>query len=125
VERHSAIAKGHGFGNPYMTKDMARMILKLIILHRIREGEVYSYALIKEFDNPRISGLLKKRSGVKNDIYNTIKVLDSSGYIRMKTRIEKGRLKKYYYITERGGNALKESKKLFLKSMQELMSILG
>jgi DNA-binding PadR family transcriptional regulator len=112
------------YGNPYMTKDMARIILKLILLRRIQKKGVYSYALIKEFDNSKISGFLKKHgSTVKNDIYNTVKALERSDYIKVKAKIEEGRLKKYYYMTEVGEKALAESKKLFLKSMSELVNI--
>lgn len=116
--------KDHIHDNPYMTKDMARIILKLILLHKIQKAEAYSYALIKDFDNPRISRLLKKSCGVKNDIYNTVKVLEKSGYIRSKAKKEDGRIKKYYYITKEGENAIEESKRLFLRSMRDLMKIL-
>jgi PadR family transcriptional regulator, regulatory protein PadR len=114
------------FGNPYMTKDLAHIILKLILLKRIEQKEVYSYALIKDFDNPKISHFLKKHgTNVKNDIYNTVKALEKSGYITVKSKIESGRLKKYYHITENGKIALRESKLLFFKSMKELNGILG
>ncbi len=111
--------------NPYMTKDMARIVLKLILLHRIKREGAYSYALIKELDNPRISKLLKKRSSAKNDIYNTVNILERSGYIKARSKIENGRLKKYYHITARGNDILKESKKLFMRTMRDLMGILG
>ena len=113
------------FGNPYMTKDLAHLVLKLIVLRRIEKAEVYSYALIKEFDNPKISQFLKKHdSGVKNDIYNTVKALEKSGYISVKAKVEGGRLKKYYYITVQGKKALGASKALFMKSMKELTYII-
>lgn len=108
-----------------MTKDMSHMILKLIVLRRIEKGEVYSYALIKEFDNKKISGLLKKPGkNVKNDIYNTVKALQKSGYITMKAKVDGNKLKKYYYLTSEGKRAVGESKKLFIKSMKELMEII-
>ncbi len=113
------------YGNPYMTKDMKRMVLKLILLRRIRKGRAYSYEIVKEFDNPKISEfLMKGGTSVKNDIYNTVKALEKSGYIRMNAIIEDGRLKKYYRITAQGRSAVKESKALFLKSMKELTNII-
>ena len=112
-----------GRGNPYMTKDMMHIVLKLILLRKIQKREIYSYALIKEFDNPKILHFLKNHSGVKNDIYNTVKALEKSGYIKMSARINSGRLKKYYRITDRGKKAIRESRALFLKSMKELMKI--
>lgn len=116
-------AQKAGFPNPYMTKDMAHMLLKLKLLGRIKHKEVYSYALVKEFDNPTIAGFLKKRSSIKNDIYNTVKALEKSNYIKVKAKIENNRLKKYYYITNDGKRALRESRNLFLASMKELMKI--
>ncbi|MGD0729357.1 MAG: helix-turn-helix transcriptional regulator [Candidatus Micrarchaeaceae archaeon] len=117
--------KKQAFGSPYMTKDLARIVLKLIVLRHIEKKEVYSYALIKDFNNPKISEFLKKHgSTVKNDIYNTVKALEKSGYIKVRAKVSDGRLKKYYYITERGKKAIKESKMLFLKSMKELMHII-
>ena len=124
MARHAGELGKQMHGNPYMTKDMARIVLKLILLRRIQKSEVYSYALIKEFDNPRISGLLKKKSGVKNDIYNVVKVLEQTGYIKSTARMDAGRLKKYYSITPKGKIALKESKRLFMESMKGLMMIL-
>jgi DNA-binding PadR family transcriptional regulator len=113
------------FTNPYMTKDLAHLIFKLILLNYIEKKEVYSYALIKEFDNPKISQFLKKKNiGLKNDIYNTVKALEKSGYITVKAKVESGRLKKYYYITARGKIATKEWKALFMKSMKELEKII-
>ena len=40
--------KKYDYGNPYMTKDMAHIVLKLVLLRRIQKKDVYSYALIKE-----------------------------------------------------------------------------
>jgi len=112
--------------NPYMTKDFCRIILKLILLRRIQKGDAYSYALIKELDNKKISHLLKKpNSSVKNDIYNTVNSLEKSGLIKVSTKVEGGRLKKYYSITNAGKAALKESKALFVRSMKDLMKIVA
>jgi len=114
------------FGNPYMTKDLAHIIFKLVLLKKIAAGEVYSYSLIKDFSNPKMSHFLKKYgSNVKNTIYNTVNALEKSGYIKEKSRIESGRLKKFYYITSSGKIALRESKVLFFRSMKELKNIVG
>jgi DNA-binding PadR family transcriptional regulator len=112
--------------NPYMNKDMRHMVLKLLILKRIKSGRTYSYALIKEFSNERISGLLQKdHTNVKNDIYNTINALEKSGYIKVKAETGKIRPKKYYTITKSGNAALLQTKRLFMGSMKNLMKILG
>jgi DNA-binding PadR family transcriptional regulator len=112
--------------NPYMNKDMRHIVLKLLLLKRIKGGRTYSYALIKEFSNDRISGLLQKEQGsVKNDIYNTINALEKSGYIKVVAEAGKIRPKKYYTITKSGNSALLQTKRLFMGSMKSLMKILG
>ena len=112
--------------NPYMNKDMRHIVLKLLILKRIKDGMTYSYALLKEFSNDRMSHLLQKEQGsVKNDIYNTINALEKSGYIKAKAEAGKTRAKKYYTITKSGNVALLRTKKLFIGSMKNLMKILG
>ncbi len=126
MAKSSGNASKYDYGHPFMNKDMSHIVLKLVLLRRIEQGEVYSYALIKELEHSKFSGFLKKYSlDVKNDTYNTVKALEKSGYIRVKSKIEGGRLKKYYYITAHGKNALKNSKMLFMKSMKELMEIVG
>ncbi|MDE1869233.1 MAG: PadR family transcriptional regulator [Candidatus Micrarchaeota archaeon] len=104
---------------------MRRQILKLILLRRIKAGSIYSYAIMKELDNAHISALLLKGNGsVKSDIYNTINMLEKSGYIRMRAKTSGGRTKKYYSLTPKGNKVLVESKRLFLSSMKELMRML-
>jgi dTDP-4-dehydrorhamnose reductase len=38
--------KKQAFGSPYMTKDLARIVLKLIVLRHIEKKEVYSKELM-------------------------------------------------------------------------------
>jgi DNA-binding PadR family transcriptional regulator len=125
VRKKKTTAKDN-YGHPFMNKDMSHIVLKLVLLRRIEQGEVYSYAMVKELGNSKFSFFLKKYClDVKNDTYNTLKALEKSGYIKVDSRIENGRLKKYYYITARGKNAIKNSKLLFMKNMKELMKIIG
>jgi DNA-binding PadR family transcriptional regulator len=125
LKQPKASLQKFSYVNPYMTKDMAHMIMKLIILRRIKENEIYTYALIKEFDNSKMAHLLKRYDAdTKNAIYNIVNALEKSGYVKVREKIEKGRLKRYFYITEDGKDALDESKKLFLKSMKELTKII-
>ena len=114
------------YTHPFMNKDMSHIVLKLVLLRRIEKSPVYSYALVKELRESRFSGFLKKFSlDVKNDTYNTIKVLEKSGYIKVTSKIENGRLKKYYTITKVGKTALKDARTLFMNSMSELMKIVS
>ena len=112
--------------NHYMNKDMRHIVLKLLILKRIKSGRTYSYALLKEFSNDRISGLLQKEKGnVKNDIYNTINALEKSGYIKVKADVNNARLKKYCTLTRSGKATLAQTKRIFISSMKSLMEIMG
>ncbi|MGI0100469.1 MAG: PadR family transcriptional regulator [Candidatus Micrarchaeaceae archaeon] len=114
------------YAHPFMTKDMSHIVMKLVLLDRIAKNEVYSYALVKELSTSKFSHFMRKYSiDTKNDIYNTVKALEKGGYVKVKARVDDGKLKKYYHITQRGRNALKESKKLFVNSMSELMKIVG
>ena len=118
-----------GFGparkNSYMNKDMRHIVLKLLILKRIKSGRTYSYALLKEFSNDRISGLLQKEKGnVKNDIYNTINALEKSEYIKVSAGADKARSKKYYVLTSSGKLALAQTKKIFISSIRSLIEIM-
>lgn len=111
--------------NPYLTKDMRRQILKIMILQRIKSSSAYSYAIIKEFDNPHMSTFLQGGSArVKNDVYNTIAALERSGYIRHQIRAGSSSTKKYYNITPKGKEALRVHKKIFMSAMKEFMKIL-
>lgn len=126
VDLKQDLSKGKiSFENPFVSKDMRRMRLKLTLLMRIKQGRIYSYALMKELSHSK-HFLLFRHLGLsfKNDIYNTVKSLEKSGYIKVNAIIEDNRMKKYYTITNKGKKALAESKKLFLHSMKELMKLL-
>lgn len=110
-----------------MSKDTRRMMLKLMLLHKISKKPCYSYGLIEEFSShPKAAHLLNKNGKeLKNDIYNTIKALEKSGYIKPKAKIEGGKLKNYYYITKEGREVLKETKRLFIGAITELVKVIG
>jgi DNA-binding PadR family transcriptional regulator len=115
------------YGSPYMTKDMSHIVLKLMLLGRIKKKAIYSYALLKEInDSVLISHFITKHGGdIKNDVYNTVKALEKSGYIATRGKVEDGRFKKYYTITKEGRDALNDSKLLLLKSMKDIMKVIG
>ena len=114
------------FGGAFFNRGVQSLALKLVLLKRIGQGEVYSYALLKELD--KRGGFFKhlRHHGmnVKNDVYNTVKALEKSGYIRMKARIEGGRLKKYYSITMSGRRVLMQTTKVLKSSMRNLIEIM-
>ena len=115
------------FGHTFLNRSVQNLALKLVLLKRIGKGEVYSYALFKELNNKSgFFGHLKHHHyvDVKNGIYNTMKALEKSGYIKMSARVEGGRLKKYYSITGSGRSVLKQTKKILKSSMNNLIEIM-
>ncbi len=118
------------YGRPFIKRGFVGVILKLMVLKRIAIGEVYSYALLKEFKQRtrhfnKGQGTPNMRGAVtKNDVYNTVNALERSGYIRVRARIEGGRLKKYYSITGEGKLALKEARGVFSNGLRMLMQVM-
>jgi DNA-binding PadR family transcriptional regulator len=110
----------------FLGKGVQSMALKLILLKRIGKKEIYSYALLKELGTKSsfLKHLRHHGMNVKNDIYNTVKALEKSGYIKTDVRIEGGRLKKYYSITKEGRVALKQTGKILRSSLNNLIEIM-
>lgn len=109
----------------YMSKDVVHMIHKLKTLAEISKKPIYSYALIEKFSGPNCPKFLKGNTkSMKNDIYNTINALERSGYIKLRPKIEGGKLKNYCYITPSGRKALAEAKKLLNRSRDTLIEII-
>lgn len=100
---------------------MRRLILQMRILVRIKYGKVYSYALVKELSSAHFSSFFGK--GIKNDVYNTIKSLEKSGYIRVSVKRDGGRLKKYYTITKKGDEAIRSAMKVQKEAAKVLAKI--
>lgn len=105
----------------FLGTEMRRLILRVRILVRIKAGKVYSYALMKEFSSGPFSRFMGRN--IKNDVYNTIKSLEQSGYIRMSTKQEGGRPKKYYKLTKKGLVVLKSARGIQKEAAKELSKL--
>ncbi len=117
--------KDDNFKTKYMSKEMRRMIFKLILLSEIKEKKRYPYELIELMADSRKAKFIgSKRSEIKNDIYNIIRGLEKSGYIRLVGNGKKTQDKKYYQITPQGRDALAKSKRLMLRYMHELVKLI-
>ncbi len=112
------------FSAKYMSKDMRRMIFKLMLLSEIKEKKRYPYELIELMASQKAEFIGSKRSEIKNDIYNIIRSLEKSGYVKLVSSSGKNRDKKYYRITPQGRDALLKSKKLMLSYMKELLRLI-
>jgi len=91
--------------------------LELKLLKCINDGEMYPYALLKDFKESKFG----KFKITKSDIYNAIASLEKKRYIKIAKR--KG-AKKYYRITSDGKEVLKESKKILLQTLHDISKIL-
>lgn len=101
----------------FMPMEMKRIILKIRLLGRIKAGKIYSYALIKEFEKSGFHHMYGPT--LKNDTYNTLKVLEKSNYIKMTKKVEGGKVKKYYTITKPGIDAIKSVRKLMIGTIKQ------
>jgi DNA-binding PadR family transcriptional regulator len=111
----------------FMTKDVKRIILKFRLLHEISLKPTYSYELFEGICHSAAASKFfgRSKSEIKNDIYNTVNMLEKSGYIKSVTKIEGGKLKNYCYITPLGRKTLKKSGAFFIKSVKQLAKMVG
>ena len=107
-------------------KDMKMIMLKFYILGKISEdSKANPYALIKKIGSCKGSGrMFDGKTEVKDSVYNAVNCLEHSGYIKASQKIEDGRLKKYYTLTGAGKDALKTGRKMFSKSISEMVSVI-
>ncbi len=105
------------YASQFMPMELKRVILKIRILGRLKIGDIYSYALIKEFEKSGFCDFFGPT--IKNDTYNALKVLEKSGYIKMHVKLHGGRAQKYYKITREGSAALKSVGKMMISTMKE------
>lgn len=111
----------------YIGKDVRKTILKFRLLHEISTKPTYAYELFEGVcaGASKFKFFGRSKSEIKNDVYNTIKALEKSGYIKTVAKIEGGKLKNYCYITPLGKKVLKRSTKFFVKSVKELSRMVG
>ncbi len=101
----------------FMPMEMKRIILKIRLLSRIKSGKIYSYGLLKEFRDSHFSKMYGPT--LKNDIYNTLKALERSNYIKSSSKVSNGKMKNYYTITAGGINAMNSVRKLMMSTVKE------
>ena len=112
------------FSSKYMSKEMRRMIFKLMLLSEIKEKKRYPYELIELMAAQKATFIGSKKNEIKNDIYNIIRSLEKSGYVKLVPGSSRKQDKKYYKITPQGRAALLKSKKLMLSYMKELVRLI-
>ncbi|MEM3841294.1 MAG: helix-turn-helix transcriptional regulator [Candidatus Micrarchaeaceae archaeon] len=114
-----AIKAKKGSMEHYMTKDMYHMIMKLVILGEIKKKKVYSYELINHVAI-HVPKYRSSKNDVKNDVYNTLAMLEKLGYVSQKKTFYRDRVRNFYTLTKKGAMALAESKKIMSKAMADV-----
>ena len=97
-----------------MFRDALGGLLKLHILHHARRQPVYGVWLIREL----------ARHGYRlspGRLYPTLHALEAQGLLEREDRVVAGKVRKYYWATPEGVQALEQSKGLILKLVQEVL----
>ena len=101
-----------------MRADMVREFflgfIKVHILHHAAEENVYGLALIAEL----------RRHGYElspGKMYPVLHELEEAGYLRRVDRVVNGKVRKYYRITRRGGQALGDARAKIAELVGELL----
>jgi DNA-binding PadR family transcriptional regulator len=104
-----------------LTKDMKKVMIKIKILKIIATNRMYSYAIINEIANSQnLTKFFNRREAIKDEVYNTINILEKSGYIRVARQSTTVRVVKYYEITKEGKSVLNSAKKVYAASIKEI-----
>jgi DNA-binding PadR family transcriptional regulator len=86
-----------------MLREFFLGFIKIHILHHAGEEPVYGLALIGEL----------RRHGYElspGTLYPVLHQLETAGYLRRLNRVVSGRVRKYYVLTRRGGQALSDAR---------------
>ena len=111
-------------GTDFVRSDIRRAMLKVHILWRAANGEANPYSLTKEFGGDKvISSFFADKKELRNDVYNAVRSLEKAGLLVSSRRIENGRLKQYYAITEGGEKVLDSSVKEFLRGSKGVAAL--
>jgi PadR family transcriptional regulator PadR len=88
--------------------------IKIHILHHAGEEPVYGLALIAEL----------RRHGYElspGTLYPVLHQLEKAGYLRRLSRVVNGKVRKYYVLTRRGGQALGDARSKIAELVGEVL----
>ena len=94
---------------------MKKGLLDVCVLFILKKGDAYGYKLTQEID-----GLLKVSESA---LYPVLRRLESQEYLQTYTEEFSGRLRKYYRITARGIERLKEYR-IELQDLRDVVEII-
>ncbi len=97
-----------------MMRNIFLGFIRIHILHHASEGEIFG---VEVMDELRRHGYLIS-SGT---LYPILHSLEGDGYLTRRDEVVSGKVRKYYKITEKGINALKDAKKKIQELTEEVM----
>ena len=97
-----------------MMRNIFLGFIRIHILHHASEGEIFGVEMMDEL---RRHGYLIS-SGT---LYPILHSLEEDGYLTRRDEVVSGKVRKYYRITEKGINALKDAKKKIQELVEEVM----
>ena len=97
-----------------MMRNIFLGFIRIHILHHASEGEIFGVEMMDEL---RRHGYLIS-SGT---LYPILHSLEEDGYLTRRDEVVSGKVRKYYRITEKGINALKDAKKKIQELTEEVM----
>ncbi|GBE01162.1 lineage-specific thermal regulator protein [bacterium BMS3Bbin06] len=98
-----------------MFRDFFIGFVRIHILYHASRGPVYGLRLIEELS----------RHGYRlspGTLYPMLSRMERDGFLTSRKETESGRVRKYYRITGKGGNALKEAKEKIGELVNEVLS---
>jgi DNA-binding PadR family transcriptional regulator len=104
-----------------MDKDLARGIVKIIILSCISKEPTYPYALLKIIKKHRHFG----RMFGKSDVYNMTAVLERDGFIKSSTKHLGNKVQKMYTITKKGSAVVENKNKIVRRTITDFKRLIN
>ena len=94
-----------------MDTQLKRGVLEICVLSAMQDKETYGYELVKN-----ISPVIEIS---ESTLYPILRRLESGGFVTVRSAEHNGRLRKYYSITSRGRDRIKD----FLQDWQDVIKI--
>ncbi len=104
-----------------MREEFRHIIMKLIILKALAKNKEYSYGILKYMGRIPLSEKVGCERNMKSTVYNIIASLEGDGMVRS---MESKNRRKYYAITRKGREALKDADTVLIPIFRNLKSIL-
>ncbi len=97
-----------------MMRNIFLGFIRIHILHHANEGKIFGVEIMNEL----------RRHGYSisaGTLYPILHSLEKEGYLKRRDEVVNGKVRKYYGITEKGGNALEEAKPKIKELVEEVI----